>query len=199
MALSSNQRNWVVFPGAAAITAAVAWLYLAAAGIDRDSMGVVLRSSAHASFIVLLIVFVARPMRQMFQTPLTAALLRNRRLFGVAFAGIHTAHLVLILLQARWIDDYTFSILENALGGLIYLLIFLMFATSFDGAARALGPRNWRILHKIGLYAIFIASLQTIVPDNREQVFGVNGALTLLAAVALVIRLTAYLAKRRRA
>ena len=74
-----------------------------------------------------------------------------------------------------------------------------MFATSFDSTARALGPRNWRILHKIGLYAIFVASLQTIVPDNREQIFGVNGALTLLAAAALVIRLTAFLAKRQRA
>ena len=197
MTLSSNQRNWFVFLGAALITAVVAGLYFAAAGIDADSMGVALRSSAHASFIVLLVVFIARPLRQMLQTPHTAALLKNRRLFGVAFAGIHTAHLGLILLQDRWIDDFTFSIIDNALGGLIYLLIFLMFATSFDSTARALGPRNWRILHKIGLYSIFVASLQTIVPDNRDQVFGVNGALTLLAAAALVIRLTAFLAKRR--
>ena len=198
MDLSSNQRNWIVFLGAAAITAAVAGLYIAAAGIDTDSMRITLRSSAHASFVVLLVVFAARPFRQMFQTPFTAALLRNRRLFGVAFAGIHTAHLGLILLRARWMDDYTFSFIENALGGLIYLLIFLLFATSFDRTARALGPRNWRILHKIGLYAIFVASLQTIVPDNRDQVFGINGALTLLAAAALVIRLTAFLATRRR-
>ena len=199
MDLSSNQRTWVVFLGAVAITAAVAGLYFAAAGIDAESMRVALRSSAHASFIVLLVVFVARPLRQMLQTPLTAALLRNRRLLGVAFAGIHTAHLGLILLQARWIEEYTFSIVENALGGLIYLLIFLLFATSFDRTARALGPGNWRILHKIGLYAIFGASLQTIVPDSREQVLGINGALTLLAAAALIIRLTAFLAKRRRA
>ena len=57
MDLSSNQRTWIVFLGAAAITAAVAGLYFTAAGIDAESLRVALRSSAHASFIVLLVVF----------------------------------------------------------------------------------------------------------------------------------------------
>ena len=197
MQLTSNQRNWVVFLGAAAITLAVSVQYFWLAGVSDETIRVALRSSAHASFVTLLVVFVARPLRQMFQTPLTAALLRNRRLLGIAFAGIHTAHLGLILFRARQNTDYTFSIIENALGGLIYLLILLLFVTSFDRPARALGPGNWRILHKLGLYAIFFAALQTIVPDNRDQVFGVNGMLTLLAAAALVVRLTVFLAKRR--
>jgi len=199
LALSSNQRNWIVFLGAASITATVSGLYLGAAGIRDATIGVTLRSSAHASFIVLLVIFVARPLRQMFRTPFTASLLRNRRLLGIAFAGIHFAHLGLIFYRDRHIADYSFSLIENALGGLIYLFIFLMFLTSFDATARALGARNWRILHKLGLYAILVAFLQTIVPDSREQVFSINGVLTLVAAVAIVIRLTAFLAKRQRA
>lgn len=195
--MTSNQRNWVVFLGAAAITTLVSALYFAVVGTSDETIRVALRSSAHASFIVLLVVFVARPLRQIRQTPFTAALLRNRRLLGIAFAGIHTAHLGLILLRGRLTAEYTFSVIENALGGMIYLLIFLMFATSFDRPARALGPRNWRILHKLGLYAIFAAALQTIVPDSREQLVSVNGVLTLLAAVAVVIRLTVFLEKRR--
>ena len=199
MALSSNQRNWVVFLGAAIITAAVSTFYLGAAGTSDTTIGVALRSSAHASFIVLLVVFVARPLRQMFRTPFTAALLRNRRLLGIAFAGIHFAHLGLILYRDRQEADYTFSIIENALGGVMYLFIFLMFITSFDRTARALGARNWHILHKTGLYALLVAFLQTIVPDSRDQVVSINGALTLLASIAIVIRLTAFLAIRQRA
>lgn len=198
MRLTSNQRNWVVFLGSAAITVAVAALYFAVVGVSADAISVTLRSSAHASFTVLLVVFVARPLRQITKTPFTAALLRNRRLLGVAFAGIHTAHLGLILYQDRQVPDYTFSVVENALGGLIYLLIFAMFATSFDRTARAIGRKYWRILHKTGLYAIFVAGLQTIVPDSREQIFGINGVLTLLAAVAIVVRLTVFLAQRQR-
>jgi DMSO/TMAO reductase YedYZ heme-binding membrane subunit len=197
--LSNNQRNWVVFLGAVAITVVVSGLYLGVAGSNDAAIGVALRSSAHASFIVLLVVFVARPLRQMLRTPFTAALLRNRRLLGVAFAGIHFAHLGLILYRDRQVADYSFSVIENALGGLMYLFIFLMFVTSFDTTARALGARNWRILHKTGLYAVLVAFLQTIVPDSREQVFSINGALTLLAALAIVIRLTAFLALRQRA
>ena len=197
--MTSNQRNWFVFLGAVAITALTSVLYFTAAGVSDETIRVTLRSSAHASFITLLVVFVARPLRQLRPTPLTASLLSNRRLLGIAFAGIHTAHLGLILLRDRLTADYCFSVIENALGGVIYLLIFLLFATSFDGPARALGPRNWRILHKLGLYAIFVAALQTIVPDSREQLVSINGALTLLAVVALVIRLTVFLARFRSA
>jgi len=120
-------------------------------------------------------------------------------LLGVALAGIHTAHLCLILYRDRQVEEFLFSIIENALGGLLYLFIFLRFITSFDRPARALGPRNWRLLHKGQLYAVLVAFLQTIVPDNREQVLGINGALTLLAAIPLVIRLMAFLARRQRA
>ena len=120
-------------------------------------------------------------------------------MLGVAFAGIHFAHLGLIVYRDRQVADFTFRILENALGGLMYLFIFLMFVTSFDAPARWLGVRNWRILHRLGLYAVLVAFLQTIVPDSREQVFSINGVLTLLAALAIVIRLTVFLANRQHA
>ncbi len=196
MALSSSQRNWAAFGGAAAGTLALAAAYLGIAGTDDESLRFALRSSAHLSFLVLLLVFVARPLRQLSQTPWTGVLLRNRRLFGIAFAGVHTAHLCLILYRDRMVDDFHFSGSASLLGGISYAVIYLMFLTSFDSTTRALGPKNWRILHKVGLYWIFLSFLPTLIPESREQLAGPNGVLIALTAVAIAIRLTAFFARR---
>jgi DMSO/TMAO reductase YedYZ heme-binding membrane subunit len=195
--MTSNQRNWSVFFGAMAATSVACAAYLAAMGVSDDSLGVVLRLSARMAFIVLLIIFVARPLQQLYATAFTARLLRNRRLLGIAFAGIHTAHLGFIIYRARVVDTYEFTIAANLPGAFTYLVILLMFATSFNAAAKLLGPKNWRILHKLGLYWLFIAFAQTQLPESLDNLEGVNWLLLLLIAAALVIRLTAYLAKRQ--
>jgi DMSO/TMAO reductase YedYZ heme-binding membrane subunit len=133
----------------------------------------------------------------MFATPATAKLLKHRRLLGIAFSGIHTAHLGLIFYRARMIPDFNLNISESLLGGLTYVVIYLMFLTSFDATARALGSRNWRVLHKVGLYWVFVAFVPTLLPESRDQLAGANGLIILLTAVAIVIRLTAFLANRR--
>jgi DMSO/TMAO reductase YedYZ heme-binding membrane subunit len=127
----------------------------------------------------------------------SAKLLRNRRLLGIAFAGIHTAHLSLILYRAEMIADFSLDIRESLLGGLTYVVIYLMFLTSFDATARALGRRNWRVLHKVGLYWVFIAFVPTLLPASLDQLTGANGIIILLTGVAIVIRLTAFLANRQ--
>jgi len=197
MAMTSNQRNWTVFLAAIAVTATVAAVYLGGAGVNDDNIRLSLRLSAHAAFVVLLVVFIARPLRQLVHSRLTLALLRNRRLIGIAFAGIHTAHLGLIFYRASVVADFELRISESLLGGLTYLVIYLMFFTSFDATARALGPKNWRLLHKVGLYWILAAFIPTLLPDSLDQLAGANGFLLVLTAVAIVIRLTAFFAKRR--
>lgn len=197
MAMTSNQRNWATFLGATAVTAAAAGAYLATAGATDDNIRLTLRLSAHAAFVLLLVVFVARPLRQLLRSPMTLALLKNRRLMGIAFAGIHTAHLGLIFFRARQIADFDLNIAESVGGVAIYLLIYLMFLTSFDATARALGPRNWRILHKVGLYVVLLAFIPTLLPESSEQLTFGRSLLLVLAAIAFVLRLTAYLAKRK--
>jgi len=53
------------------------------------------------------------------------------------------------------------------------------------------------VLHKVGLYWIFIAFLPTLLPESRAQLFGANGMIVLFAAIAIVVRLAAYFAARR--
>ena len=196
MALSSSQKNWAVFFAAIATVGAAAAAFLGAAGNTDDNIALLLRASAQAAFLVLLLVFVARPLQQLLVSPGTSALLRNRRLLGVAFAGIHTAHLGLILYRDNAVPEFEFSVRQNLPGGLTYLFIYLMLITSFDRPARAIGRTNWKVLHKFGLFWVFLAFLPTLIPESREQLFGAQGVLIFLAAGAVVVRVTAFAVRR---
>jgi len=198
--LTSNQRNWIVFLGAIVVTSLAAATYLALAGSSNETILVALRCSARLAFVVLLVVFVARPLQQMFRTQFTAMLLRNRRMLGIAFAGIHTAHLGLIIYRSRVVENFDFTVGANLPGAFSYTVMLLMFLTSFNATVKMLGPKRWRTLHKLGLYWLFIGFTQTQLPeslDHLDQLEPANWVMLALVAIALVIRLTAYLAQRR--
>jgi sulfoxide reductase heme-binding subunit YedZ len=197
--VTSNQRNWVVFFAAIAATSIVSALFLGTAGSSDENVLIALRLSARLAFIVLLVIFIARPLQQMFATPFTAKLLRNRRLLGVTFTGIHTAHLGLIIYRAQVNSNFEILVYDNLLGMLTYTIIAVMFATSFNATARMLGAKNWRILHTIGLYWLVGAFAQTQLPDSLDHLADVNWLLIGLIFAALVIRSTAFLAGRRKA
>jgi len=197
MALSSNQRNTTVFLAAGAFIGVASALYLSAVGISDDSLGALLRASARAALVVLLAVFIARPLRQLVATPATTKLLQNRRLLGIAFAGIHTAHLGLLIFKASQIPDISLDPAANYLGVATYIVILALLITSYDGPTRALGTKRWKVLHKTGLYYLFIFFAQTQLPESIDKLEGTNWWLIALIAIALVIRLTAFFAKRK--
>jgi len=197
MATTSNQRNTVVLLASAGLTGVLSAVYLHLVGVGEESMGVVLRLSAQTALVVLLAVFIARPLRQLVVTPTTAALSRNRRLLGITFAGVHTAHLGLLVFWANQSPDFELNLTTNHLGALTYLVIFLMLITSYDRPARAIGPGNWKILHKAGLYWVFASFLQTQLPRSLDQLAEANWWIITMITIAIVIRLTAFFARRR--
>ena len=194
--MTSNTRNWLVFGGSMLVTLAASAVYLAFAGVSDETVRLLLRITPRLAFPLLLLVFVARPLRQLVATPLTAALLKNRRLLGIAFAGIHTAHLLLILYRSHAVPDFDFRVTSNLAGTFVYLVILVMFATSFDGIARALGPRNWRRLHTAGLYVLFVAFVDAFRPRTIDEILSIYGVFAALAVAALVVRVLAF-ARRR--
>lgn len=195
--MTSNQRNWTVFFAAAGITAAASIGFLLLAGSTIENLLITLRLSARLAFVVLLVIFIARPLQQIFRSAFTAKLLRQRRLLGVAFAGIHFAHLGLIFYRMKVDDSFSFDLAESLGGMFIYTIIFLMFATSFNATARMLGPKNWRILHKVGLYIVFIAFVQTQLPPSLDELDNLNWPLVSLIAAAIIIRVSAYVVRSR--
>ena len=90
--------------------------------------------------------------------------LANRRQIGLGFAVSHTIHAAAIAGFA-WLDPLGFHAATGpgnfVSGGLAYVFIVLMAATSFDGAVRWLGARRWRLLHLAGLYFVWISFLIT--------------------------------------
>ncbi len=193
----TNAKVVLSYLGALALTLIASGLYLWVAGAVDDNIRLLLRVTARLAFIVLLVVFIARPLRQLFRTPFTLALLRNRARIGLAFAGIHTGHLLLLVYRAMEIPGFELSVAENAIGAFVYALMFAMVITTFRAPARAIGPRAWRILHKTGLYVLTAVFAQTQLPRSLDDLSGMNWWLAAALAAALVIRLTAFFARRR--
>jgi len=197
--MTNDRRTLVQFLASTALVAAVCVAYFATAGLADDNIRLLLRLTARVAFVVLLLVFIARPLRDLIKTPLTLALLKNRKQLGVTFAGIHTVHMTLIFYRAQQVPDFEFSLASNLPGMITYVLIYLMLITSFSGPAKAIGPKAWRILHKTGLFLITAVFAQTQLPKSMDDFADVNWGLVGLLAFALLVRATAFLGKRKKA
>ena len=193
--VTSNQKNWSVFLATTVVSTLLYSAYLAAVGVTEENILTVLLWSARASFLLLMVVFVARPLQQLLKQPWTANLLRNRRLIGIAFAGLHTAHLGFIFARGQVNDDFVLRASDNLGGTFVYTVILVMLATSWNSAARLLGRRNWKYLHTAGLYILFVAFTNTVRPLSLESP-AINWLLLGIAIAALLIRIAAYAGSR---
>jgi len=164
--LSSATRNWVVFLGVASFSMGAAAIWLSIVGPVDDNIRGTLRHSVQLAYVILLVVLLARPLQQLLRKPWSAKLLRNRRLFGVAFAGAMTAHLALILFRYNSVPELSLSLSGSWIGITAYTLIYLMFITSFNGPTKAIGPKAWKILHRAGL---LVSVGIFAVPRSLEQ------------------------------
>jgi hypothetical protein len=199
MAMTSDRRTLVQFVASTALVTAACVIYLGSAGWSDENIRLLLRLTAHLAFVVLMLVFIARPLRELIRTELTQALLRNRKLVGVTFAGIHTAHMALILYRAQQVSDFEFSIANNLPGMFTYVVIYLMLITSFSGPARAIGPKAWNILHKAGLFLIMAVFAQTQLPESLDKLSEFNWGIVGFLIFALIVRATAFFARRGKA
>ena len=197
--MTSDRRTLVQFLASTTLVAAACVAYLAAAGLADDDIRLLLRLTAQVAFVVLLLVFIARPLRDLIKTPLTLTLLKNRKQLGVTFAGIHTVHMTLIFYRAQQVSDFEFSLASNLPGMVTYVVIYLMLITSFSGPAKAIGPKAWRILHKAGLFLVTAVFAQTQLPRSMDDLAEANWALIGLLIFALLVRVTAFFGNRKKA
>lgn len=166
--------------GAIAICATAAIL----PGIFKEQLSLATRLTARWAALWFLLAFTARPLFEMFGGP-WRSVLRQRRYIGLGFASIHTIHAGLFL----WLiatTDVSRPLAVWIGGGIGYLLMWAMAATSNDAAMRALG-RNWKRLHTIGIWwiwAVFTYSYSGRIFREGTQTLGLTMAsLFLLAAL----------------
>lgn len=139
-----------------AVAAAGVALVLAACvsyGWNETGTQLAARYTARFSALLFVVVFVSRPLFNLWRTDFTRDLLRRRRQLGLGFALAHGIHLLAIV--AFFIASGAWFGSGDIPAGLTYLFIALMAVTSNDASVRRLG-RWWKRLHRTGIWAIFL-------------------------------------------
>ena len=160
-------------------------------GTDAATVFLTLRLTALTSFLIYLFLFVARPLQQLVDSRIARSMKRNRRYFGIALAGSHTVHLILITMFVFG-TGVPSGVLVS--GGIAYAFLYLMLITSFDAPAAAIGPVAWRRLHKAGLYwigGIFTFTLGKNFIANPGSL--VHQIIVVLILAAISVRVIAFL------
>ncbi|WP_033838660.1 ferric reductase-like transmembrane domain-containing protein [Mesorhizobium loti] len=154
--------RWRLFWLLAAIILALSVLVAFRGDFSVEAVREVVRLTAQMSLLLFCTAFSASALSQRWPSASTLFLRRHRRQIGLAFAFSHGVHAVALVIFSR-IDPGEFSNATDTpmfvFGGLAYLFIIAMVATSFDRTAAWLGPRAWRILHSVGSYDIWLTFL----------------------------------------
>lgn len=176
-------RLWLLL--AAGVTAMVAVILATDSGVEGIRLAV--RATARTSFALFLIAFTASSLVRLWPGETTRWLVRNRRWFGLGFAWSHLLHLLAIL----WLfGNYAGQVPAPPMativgGGIAYVFIAAMAATSFDGAVRWMGAKNWHRLHKIGVWYVWIVFMTSYGKRALVMPEYIPPVLLLIAAAAL--------------
>lgn len=156
---------------------------------SSDDLTQALRLTGRISFLLFLVLLVARPLHQFVGTGLTAWLLSHRGNFGLAFAGNRAIHLALVALLVSTPSGLPITTLETVGGafGMFYLAI--MVALTIERPARWVGPRVTSLAHRLILYyLVFVFAYDFMLKDP----FGTYPVLAAIWFAAVGLRLAAW-------
>jgi methionine sulfoxide reductase heme-binding subunit len=149
---------------ASAVILALCALTLATTGAGEEGIRSVIRLTARTSIVLFLLAFTASAAFRLWGGRWPRWLLVNRRYLGLSFAVSHFLHLLaLVVLAARFPDRFWggTSASTMVVGGIGYVFVALMAATSNDASVAWLGPRRWKALHTVGAYWLWQVFLLT--------------------------------------
>lgn len=173
----------------AVITAVFIAVMAAFSGGYTEALPSVMRPTAWLAFALFIVAFTASSMHRLRPGGYSKWAMKNRRYIGLSFAVVHFIHAGLVL-SNLWLTDTSRTAGELSGGGLAYLFLLLMAATSNNAAVRAMGVKNWKRLHTVGSYYIWlIFTVRAIRAATDGELSALLIATTGLGA--LVIRLIA--------
>jgi methionine sulfoxide reductase heme-binding subunit len=178
--------GWPIVGWSALAVAALCAVVFLAAGGGEVGWRAAIRLSAKTSLALFTAAFVASSIRGLWPNELTRWLLANRRYVGVSFAASHGIHLFAILALLWVAPGFEIQMPTLIGGGLAYVFLGAMTATSFDRTAAWLGARRWRLLHKTGMYYCWFIFFISYVPRMLvESPLYVSYVAVLLGGVGL--------------
>jgi methionine sulfoxide reductase heme-binding subunit len=149
---------------ASAVIVALCAMTLATTGVDEEGVRAIIRLTARTSLALFLLAFTASAAFRLWGGRLPRWLLVNRRYLGLSFAVSHFLHLLaIVVLAARFPDRFWggTSASTMVVGGIGYVFVAIMAATSNDASVAWLGRRRWKALHTVGAYWLWQVFLLT--------------------------------------
>ncbi len=185
-----NDQRQIILAGTALILGAATAHALLSQSSLEECIRLLIRQTARISVVLFCAAFTASSAHKLFRNSVTKWNLRNRRWIGLSFALSHTVHLLAILALKRIASDFEFESAVLIFGGMAYVFIAAMTATSFDGAVKTMGARRWKLLHKSGMYVLWAVFAVSYLPRAAESPPYIVPAA--LVVFALVLRIAAY-------
>lgn len=181
---TSGFRGPRIVTTAAVVFGAMCVASLVLYGFGEEGVRSAIRATARTTAAVFVVVFCMSAIRRRWPNPLTHWGMRNRRYLGLSAAVSHAYHLGFILsLYAMGVQGET-SLLTLIGGGWGFALLFAMAATSTDAAQKRLG-KNWRRLHRLGIWTVWIIFAVTYFPGVPTSPIAAAASLALVAALLL--------------
>jgi hypothetical protein len=149
---------------ASAVIVALCAMTLATTGVDEEGVRAVIRLTARTSLALFLMAFTASAAWRLWGGRWARWLLVNRRYLGLSFAASHFLHLLAIVVLATRVPERFWGGTSTGtivVGGIGYVFVALMAATSNDASVAWLGPRRWKSLHTVGAYWVWQVFLLT--------------------------------------
>ena len=195
-------NSWPLFYLVAGLTFAVICVGLVVIGVSTPEATVsMIRLSVQLASPWIFLAFVATALAQLFPGSFSRWLLRNRRYVGLSFAAGFGWQAVFLAVLFALHSDYYWQELHNTadliLRMLSYLLLLALTVTSFFPVRRAMRPKNWRVLHLVGIWyfwaAIWVSYAGTVLAGDTRVV---AIAFVVAGLLVLTVRLAAFLRKR---
>ncbi len=162
---------------------------------EKETVSVLIRSSAKFSFILFMSAFTASSLHHYVKSRFTKWLLVNRRYIGVSFAISHYIHLFMLILMTMHINFNVFEdrgLFRTAVGATAYAFITLMTLTSFDKTRDLFGSSNWKRIHTIGGYLLWVIFAKSYVFEMTNPL---RIAFASIAILVLLLRMSIVLKK----
>lgn len=192
-------RGWAITGWNSVALVTMTALVLAAAGTGEEGVRMLIRATARSSAILFLVAFVARPVRQLWRTDATAFAIKNRRYFGVSMAVSHLIHgIAIVSLATAFPSAYQTNMTTLVGGGLGFVFIAAMAATSSDAAFKTLGRVRWTLLHRTGIWYVWLIFAFTFVPDPSRGWDALHAGFVAAFAAAPLVRAAAWVKTRRK-
>ncbi len=163
-----------------------------------------IRNSVRLSVPWLFLAFSASSLVVLFPSPATRWLMRNRRMLGLSFAAAMGWQLFFIFWML--LDHWRFYVeVVHPLGGLFirlfaYAVLISLTVTSFAGPRKWMGARAWHLLHKGGIYFLWLAIWGTYTGDIfvMENPPWINYVFAVAGLLAWLVRVAAYYKNKKR-